>query len=191
MENGVQACGCRVKMWPPSTKAVQELLSKLDAEMEELDRRLKELEQKKKPLRLLLRVFRLLERGIVVTSDGGYGSWPEWSSCFNPKEGTLYFLSAEVKDYNRDVPFVRGHCAYVVPREYFTGTDLRMKESLEAPVVPLAEVKHDTCPCCGESRPVMDWYQKVYGSQGGKLCEKITFLACCGLQVLHRREFSC
>lgn len=104
---------------------------------------------------------------------------------------TLYFLSAEVKDYARDVPLLRGRSAYVVPQEYFTGVDPRMRYALEVPVVPLAEVKHDACPGCGELRPVMEWYQEIYGSPDGDLCERVIFLACCGHQVLHRREFSC
>lgn len=46
-------------------------------EIERLDKRLRELEEEKEQIQLLRRVFKLLERGIVVTPDGGYGRWPE------------------------------------------------------------------------------------------------------------------
>ncbi|MGI9951248.1 hypothetical protein V3F56_02710 [Moorellaceae bacterium AZ2] len=191
MEELVQGARQSRKLWPPSTEMLSGLLRELDVEIERFDERLRKMKEEREEVRFLIRVFKLLERGVVVTPDGGYGRWPEWSSYFRPKDGTLYFLSGEVKDYARDVPLLRGRSAYVVPREYFTGVDPRMRYELRVPVVPLKQVKHDRCRCCGESRPVMEWYQEVYGSPEGDLCERLIFLVCCGLQVLDRREFSC
>ncbi|SMB96758.1 hypothetical protein SAMN00808754_1632 [Thermanaeromonas toyohensis ToBE] len=179
------------KLWPPSSESLSGLLPELDREIDWLGERLRKLREHKEEIQFLIGVFKLLERGVVVTPDGGYGRWPEWSPCFRPKDGTLHFLSAGVGDYTRDVPFLRGRSAYVVPREYFTGVDPRMEHALKVPVVSLEQVKHDTCRYCGEPRPVMEWYQEVYGSPDGDLCERIIFLACCGLQVLYRQEFSC
>jgi len=181
----------------PSSCSLSALLSELDAEVRCLSGRLKQLEDKRDGIRFLKMVAELLERGVVVMRDGGYGKWFEWESYFNPKDGVLHFLSANVSNYEKDVPLLRGekdrsYPAYVVPREYFVGLDPRMRYSLEVPVVPLTEVKHDACPECGALRPVMEWYHEIYGSPDGDLCERIIFLVCCGgLQVLHRRQFGC
>lgn len=191
MEELLQGTRQPRKLWPPSTEVLFGLLRELDVEIERFDERLRKMKEEREEVRFLMRVFKLLERGVVVTPDGGYGRWPEWEPCFNPKDGTLYFLAAGVRDYGRDVPLLNGRSAHVIPREYFSGVDARMKHALRVPVVSLSEVKHGACSICGELRPVMEWYQGIYESPGGDLCERIIFLACCGLQVLHRREFSC
>ncbi|GEA15550.1 hypothetical protein E308F_17940 [Moorella sp. E308F] len=158
------------------------------------------LERRLDDLDFLGRVLRLLRTGEVVTYSGGFGWKPPYRDFHRDKDGTLHFLSPDVEDYSKDLPFIRrrdkdgfrSDWAYVVPAEFHRETVLLEGAHLCVPVVPLARVKHDRCPACGTPQPVMEWFHETYGSPEIDLCERVVFLVCCGgTQVLARFEFLC
>lgn len=181
--------------------------SLLDKQREETSAALAEAQEKVRVLErhlddldFLGRVLRLLRAGEVVTYSGGFGWKPPYRDFHRDKDGTLHFLSPDVKNYSEDLPFVRrrdengigSDLAYVVPADFHKKTCLPEGVRLSVPVVPLAEVKHDRCPACGTLQPALEWFHETYGSPEIDLCERVVFVVCCcGVQVLARVKFSC
>lgn len=155
------------------------LTNAIDVMQDLLDR----MQSAREDINFITQIMKYLTRKVVVTDDGGYGWWPEWRSYFDPKDGVLHFLSPEVEDYEDEVPFLKSdkgefRSAYVVPQEYFVQVDPRLQRELRVPVVPLTEVKHESCPYCKRAHPVLTWFHEIWDSPEGDVYERRVFMIC-------------